>query len=237
MRRMHVIACPSLRPALEALAAEAVTISLRFLEMGLHQQSAAALRNALQNAIDDIGNGDAIGVGYGLCNGGVVGLQARKLPVIIPRAHDCIGIVLGNGRYLAELEAHPGTYFQSAGWLENADSLRQPDFTYGPMSNVTRELLAERYGDDNADFLLERMNAFTRHYTRLAYITTQVAPEHEAQACDLARANGWTYERLEGDTGRLRRLLAGDWNEQEFLTVQPGQRVIATFDEHLIDAV
>ena len=51
--RLTVIACSSLRPELEMLAAEAKTaITLRHLEMGLHQRSANALHNALQSAIE-----------------------------------------------------------------------------------------------------------------------------------------------------------------------------------------
>ena len=77
--RLRVIACSSLRPELEMLAASAKTeITVRHLEMGLHQRSAAALREALQSAIDEA-DGDAVAIGYGLCNRGVVGLQARSV--------------------------------------------------------------------------------------------------------------------------------------------------------------
>jgi len=240
--RLTVIACSSLRPELEMLAADAKTaVTFRHLEMGLHQRSAGALHDALQSAIDEA-DGDAVAIGYGLCNGGVLGLKARRLPVVIPRAHDCIGMLLGSSRrYLAQLEAQPGTYFQSAGWLENAPAggdVRQPDFTFGPNSNVTRERLVERYGEEDADYLLGQFAAFTRHYERLVYIATEGAASArwEAAAKEIAGKHGWTFERLAGDLGWLRRLLDADWNEREFLTLRPGERVVSAFDEGLIGA-
>ncbi len=242
MKRLTVIACSSLRPELELLAGEAGTaITFQHLEMGLHQRSAEALHAALQDAIDAAAADrcDAVAVGYGLCNRGVVGLRARAVPVVVPRAHDCIGLLLGsNRRYLDQLAAQPGTYFQSAGWLAQADSIRQPDFTFGPNSNVTRERLVARYGEDNADYLLGRFEDFTQHYERLAYIATPAPASalQEAAAQTIAGNRHWQYERLAGDLGWLRRLLSGDWKAREFVILAPGERLALTFDAHLMAA-
>jgi len=239
MRRLAVIACPSLKPELTVLAAGcAHEIGFRTLEMALHQRSAAALNAALQQAIDETEAADAIAIAYGLCNRGVVGLAARTVPLVIPRAYDCIGILLGSGqRYRDELMLQPGTYFQSAGWLEHAEAdARQPDFTFGPNSNVTRERLVEKYGEENADYLLAQFEGFTSHYRRLAYIATAV-PEtahRQKQAEALAAERGWRFDRLQADLGWLHKLLAGDWNEREFLTVRPGERVAMANDDRLI---
>jgi len=244
--RLHVIACPVFQRELELLAAEANTaVTFRHLEMGLHEGGADDLRSSLQAAIDGAeaaGPCDAVAIAYGLCNRGVVGLEARTRPVIIPRAHDCIGMLLGSNRcYLAQLETQPGTYFQSAGWLENSPAngeIRRQDFTFGPNSNITREQLVEKYGEENADYLLEQFDLFTRHYERLAYIATPVpgAEKWEAAAREIARARGWKFERLSGDLGWLRRLLNGGWNAREFLVVQPGERVCLRSDAALIGA-
>src|SRR5208337_1081641 len=169
--RLHVIACPVFLRELELLAPDAKTeTTFQHLDMGLHEGSAATLRAALQAAVDGVaaGQSDAVAIAYGVCNRGVAGLQARALPVVIPRAHDCIGMLLGSSEcYLAQLEAQPGTYFQSAGWLEHAPAngeIRRQDLTFGPKANFTREQLAEKYGEDNADYLLEQFRNFTQHY-------------------------------------------------------------------------
>ncbi len=243
--RLHVIACPVFQRELELLGADAKTaVTFRHLEMGLHEGAGKELRAALQDAIDAAAGGpcDAIAIAYGLCNRGVIGLQARALPVVIPRAHDCIGMLLGSSRcYLAQLEAQPGTYFQSAGWLENSPvngEIRRQDFAFGPNSNVTREQLVEKYGEDNADYLLEQFKNFTQHYGRLAYIATPVpgAARWEAAAKELAHARGWKFERLPGDLGWLRRLLNAEWDEREFLTLKPGEHVGLRSDAGLIGA-
>ena len=243
--RLHVIACPVFQRELEMLAAGAKTeVTFRHLEMGLHEGSTENLRAALQGAIDGVATGqcNAIAIGYGLCNRGVVGLEARALPVVIPRAHDCIGMLLGSSQcYLAQLEAQPGTYFQSAGWLENSPAggeVRQQNFTFGPSSNVTREQLVEKYGEENADYLLEQFNNFTRHYERLAYIATPVpqSARWEKAAKEIAHQRGWKFERLPGDLGWLRRLLNADWNDREFLKLRPGERVGLSHNAQLIGA-
>jgi hypothetical protein len=243
--RLHVIACPVFQRELELLAANArSSVTLRHLEMGLHEGAAENLRAALQNAIDAVpaSQCDVIAVGYGLCNRGVIGLQARATPVVIPRAHDCIGILLGgNGCYLAQLEAQPGTYFQSAGWLENSpthDEIRRQNFTFGPDSNLTREKLVAKYGEENADYLLEQFQNFTQHYERLAFIDTPVpeAKKWEAAARELAQKRGWKFEKLPGDLGWLKRMLDADWNESEFLKLNPGERVGLRSDALLIGA-
>lgn len=242
--RLHVVACPVFQRELALLAAEAKTeLTFRHLEMGLHEGSGTDLRNALQRSIDatPAGSCDAVAIAYGLCNRGVVGLQARSVPVVIPRAHDCIGMLLGNTRnYLAQLDAQPGTYFQSAGWLENSPlngQLRQ-QVTFGPNSNVTREQLAAKYGEENADYLLEQFTNFTQHYERLAFIATPVpeAAKWEEAAHKIADARGWKFERLPGDLGWLRRMVNAEWDEREFLTLKPGERVCLRSDAQLIGA-
>jgi len=242
--RLHIIACAVFQRELEMLAAEATTeLTFRQLDMGLHEGPAENLRTALQGAIDAIpaGECDAIAIAYGLCNRGIIGLQARSAPVVLPRTHDCIGMLLGGTQcYLAQLEAQPGTYFQSAGWLEHlpaGEAVRQ-QMSFGPNITVTREQLAAKYGGENADYLLEQFTKFTQHYGRLAFISTPVpeAAKWEEVAREIARKRGWKFERLPGDLGWLRRLINAEWNEREFLTLKPGKRVGLRTDAQIIGA-
>jgi hypothetical protein len=239
--KLCVIACPSLRPELEQVAAETgAGISIRHLEMALHNRSAETLREALQSAIDTTTGCDTIAVGYGLCNRGIIGIAARDIPLVLPRAHDCIGLLLGStARYLEEIDREPGTYFQSAGWLKAArEAGESGEFTFGPNSNASFERLAARYGDEAARYLIQELEGFTRHYERLAYVTTPVEGSSAlaSEARSIAAKRGLEYHGLHGDTCWLRRLLSGPWPEEEFLTVRPGQQVRLASGERLIEA-
>jgi hypothetical protein len=56
------------------------------------------MRPQLQERIDTAdGNGyDAILLGYALCGRGTEGLRAGKTKLVLPRAHDCIGLLMGD---------------------------------------------------------------------------------------------------------------------------------------------
>jgi hypothetical protein len=244
-RMLSIIACPSLRPELDQLAADrGHDLSIRYLSMALHNRSAEALRETLQNAIDMTDGCHVIAVGYGLCNRGIIGITARDIPLVIPRSHDCIGLLLGSSaRYLGELDREPGTYFQSAGWLQSARDNEQPqragEFVLGPNSNASFERLAARYGDEAARYLVQELEGFTKHYKRLAYVATPIAETaaRATEARSIAAARGMEYHVLDGDTGWLSRLISGSWSDEEFLTVRPGQRVGLVSDDRLIEAL
>lgn len=241
--RLLLVACRVFERELEVLARSAKTeLQLHYIEIALHEQPGAQLRAALQEEINTVPEEDydAVGLGYGLCNRGLVGLKAHGLPVVIPRAHDCLGILLGSSkRYLAELEKQPGTYFQSCGWIEHlpADRTLRP-MAAGAGLSASKEELTARYGEEAAQFLLEEYAKFTQHYKRLAFISTPVAKleERDRKAEEIAKQQGWTYERLPGDLGWLRRLVDGEWEDREFLVVKPHQRVALSYDDGLIAA-
>ena len=96
-------------------------IDTRFLPGGLHEDP-KALRERLQAIIDEADAPrlwDRIVIGYGICGRGTVGLRARRVPLYIPRVHDCIALFLGgDAAYRRQFKRCPGTYYISAGWFE-----------------------------------------------------------------------------------------------------------------------
>ena len=192
----------------------------------------------LQHAIDAVDESKytAILIGYGLCGNGTAGLNARGIPLVIPRAHDCIALLMGSAAaYRTYFESHPGVYYRSIGWLERGSDL-QP-FTVGV--SYTLDELIQRYGEENGRYLYSELTGYKQSYTQLTYIRTGLEPDDsfEQQARDEAARRQWTYELFEGGTGFFNRLLAGDWNSREFLVVPPGKRVQARYDESVMAAV
>jgi len=241
--RLLLVACRVFERELEVLGRSAKTeMQIHYVEIALHEQPGAQLRAALQEEINSVPEEDydAVGLGYGLCNRGLVGLKAHGLPVIIPRAHDCLGMLLGSSkRYLAELEKEPGTYFQSCGWIEHlpADRTIRPMAAGGEMS-VKKEEFVAKFGEEAAQFLMEEYAKFTQHYKRLVFISTPVAKldERERKAEEIARQQGWKFERLPGDMGWLRRLVDGEWDDKEFLVLKPHEKVALSYGDGLISA-
>jgi hypothetical protein len=91
---------------------------------------------------------------------------------------------------------------------------------------------------ENAAYLLDQFASSNRNYHRLALISTPVPDRDkwEHAAGEIARKQGWTFDHLEGDLGWLGRLINGDWNEREFLTLKPGERVELSYGTRLIAA-
>ncbi len=235
-KRLLVVACEVLaRELAHAAAAAPRTVDLVMLSQGLHEAEKPGMAGEIQERIDaaDPQLYDAVALGYALCNNGVVEVTARSLPVIIPRTHDCIALLLGShARYQQEFEGQPGTYYFSPGWLERDNTnlphhLRTVKDTYGTGQSY-EELVAE-YGEENAEYVWEQLHGGLKRYTRAAYIAPSFAvPGHfEEAARAKAAEHDWKYQRLEGSLAFLEKLLSGDWPPEEFLVLAPGQRLVA----------
>lgn len=235
--RLKLVACEVLAREVEA-AAEASTseIDATLLRFGLHDVGPEEMSKALQAEIDRAegeGRFEAVALAYGLCNNGTVGLGARKLPLVLPRAHDCITMLLGSReRYRAEFEREPGTYWLSPGWIERHESEKGELSVQARMGLFKkREEYARLYGEENADYLMETLHAET-HYTRLALVDTGLGEveAYRAHARERAAKEGLRFEEMKGDRSLLDRLLAGGWDAREFLVLAPGERVRAVYD-------
>jgi len=242
--QLKLIACEILyREFCAAIARSVNKIDLEFLPKGLHDIGQQGMSAKIREAVGQVDPSQygAILMGYGLCNNGLMGLTATKIPIVIPRAHDCITLFLGNKeRYLQYFQSRPGTYFQTTGWLERGSSIGQyrPDMVqYRGMSQTYEELVA-KYGEDNAQFLYQQLCDTTKNYGQFTFIRMGIEPDDrfEQQAQAQADSRGWKFEVLEGNLGLVERLLNGPWNEDEFLVVPPGHRVAPSYDERIIKA-
>jgi hypothetical protein len=156
--------------------------------------------------------------------------------MVAPRAHDCIALLMGSReRHQAYFDANPGAYYQSTGWLERGKDLQQltPN-TVGLDESL--EALMRKYGDDNGRYLYEEMTRYRSQYRKLTYIETGLEADGRflAEAQAEAREKGWIFERLPGDLAWLRRMVAAQWTEAEFVVAEPGQRIVASYDARVL---
>jgi hypothetical protein len=129
-RKFKFIGCEIIYREVCLLAARSPdVIDVQFVRKGLHDLKTADILNQLQSMIDAVGDGyEAILLGYARCSNGTVGLTARRTPLVIPRAHDCISFFFGGRSSHKEyFDAHPGTYFHTTGWIERGANCASAD--------------------------------------------------------------------------------------------------------------
>jgi hypothetical protein len=241
--QLKLIACEILcREFCAAVARSVNRVDVEFLPKGLHDIGQAGMSARLAEAVAAVDETryDAILLGYALCSNGLVGLAARNIPIVVPRAHDCITLFLGDKeRYLDFFRQHPGVYFKTSGWIERGEGLNQylsDSIQQQSGMAQTYEELAAKYGEDNAQFLHEQLGDMTRNYNGIAFIEMGVEPDDrfERQSRDEAAERGWTFEKVKGDMTLVQRLVDGPWDGDRFLVVPPGKCVAASFDEKIV---
>jgi hypothetical protein len=219
-------------------------IDLEFVPKGLHDMGQIPMRDRPQEAIDRVDTSayDALLLGYGLCNFGINGLRSPALPMVVPRAHDCMTLFFGSQeRYLENFQSAPGTYYLTTGWMERGEpsgEFKQLSIQHQSGMDKTFEELVELYGEDNARYLLEQLGDQTRHYTRIAFIEMGIEPDDSffQGAEQRAKDRNLTYERLQGDMRLFLDLVNGNWNDRDFLTVPAGHRIGVSEDGQRIFA-
>jgi hypothetical protein len=236
--RVVVVTCAVLELELGHHAAGvANVVGVEVLPQGLHNEP-LRLREQLQQAIADVERryppAEAIVLGYGLCSRGVEGVTARRCRIVLPRAHDCITLLLGcRHRYAEYVRRHPGTYWYSPGWNKHH---------VPPGPDRYHKLLAtyrERFGEDDAQFLMESEQHWFQTYDRATYVHLGVGNT----AADVGYSRGcaewlkWSFDQQQGDAGLLRTLLAGPWDDDRFLVLEPGQTARMTADDRVVCAV
>lgn len=200
-------------------------IDMVFMEQGLHNEPdklRQEVQNALSRTTDFQGRKyDASLLGYGLCSNGIVGLKS-EIPLIVPRGHDCMTLLLGSKeKYQQYFDTHRGTYWYSTGWLETNSQPAKERY-----ERILQEY-KEKYGDDNAEFLMETEQNWMKEYNWATYIDWgMVNSEREKEYTKkCAEFFGWNYDEIKGDSGLMQRFLDGQWDEKEFLVVPTGEQI------------
>lgn len=206
--------------------------NFKFLKQGLHN-TPDILRKELQEAIDEVDNEgyEAILIGYGLCSNGIVGITSKKTKLVVMKGHDCITFLLGSKEhYRKYFDSHPGTYWYSPGWVDTGSQPGKARYDY-----VYNEYL-ERYGEDNAEYLMEMDQGWLREYSNCAYVDLGFGDttKYKEYTKECAQWLKWNYDEIKGDRNLMMNFLDGKWNTEDFLIVDPGQKIVASNDERVI---
>jgi len=207
--RLKLLACEILCREISSLAAESPhRIDIEFLPQQLHVIGRVRMKDRLAEYLATVNEDayDAVLLGYALCSGGIAGLSAGKTPLVVPRAHDCITLFLGSRKkYEDYFFANGGTYFLTAGWLEQGNAL---DHGIEMMPFYNKIAFIEMGIEPDSTF--------------------------EQRAQEIAEQHHWQFEKLTGDLSLLRRFINGDWNE-DFLIVPPGGQIRQTYNDDVIE--
>jgi len=240
--RIKLVACEVFfREVCHYAASSENVLDVSFVPFGLHS-TPSDLRLRLQQEIDSAqaGTHDYVALAYGLCSGGSAELTAREIPVVLPRAHDCITLFLGSRRRYDQLfSANPGTYYYTAGWIERADGKAEQGHLVElkERDRAQRfEEYKEKYGEDNAQFLIEQEDQWLVNYSRAVFINTGLGDvdQYRSFTRSVAASHDWTEEEIEGDTSLLARLVSGNWDEEDFLIVPPGRSIAQSVDDSVV---
>jgi len=244
--RLQFIVCDMLMLPVEHIeAASPHDLVLTDLSASLHVEP-LPLRDRIQEEIDRIEAedpaADAIILGYGLCGGATAGLLARTKPLVLPRAHDCATIFLGSReRYQQEHESQPGTYWFTEDNVKRGSALKGwllGDASRSDGVNSTYQEYIEKYGQENADYLMEALGEWQSHYSRGAFLESGLATDDSARevAREESELRGWRFEAILSDMTLIERLMNGEWDD-DFLVVQPGQTLAMSYDDDIVKAV
>ncbi|NLE30360.1 MAG: DUF1638 domain-containing protein [Phycisphaerae bacterium] len=223
------------REACKLAAASPFRVDLEFLKKGLHDLKRQEMNQKIQAAIDAVPDDQdyqAILLGYARCNDGLAGITARNIPLVIPKAHDCITFFFGSrSAYQNYFDSHPGIYFHTTGWMERSDP--NVPGSQGVMQQLGLDLtfdeMVEKYGRENAEFLFEEFGDTLKNYQGVCFIrmgTTDETPFIEMSK-SVAGEQGWTFECRDGNLSLLERLINGQWDPEDFLIVKPGEKIVA----------
>lgn len=210
--KIKLIGCESTMNEVYALE-DCKTMDYEFLDLNYHGKP-DLLHVRLQEIIDQSQDYDLIIMTYSRCSNVVVGLLSPKVPLLLPRTHDCISLLLGsNERQLKLLKGNPGTYYFSRGWLDHG---RTPYAEY--LGYV------DRFGQEKAAELIKMLYGSYNKAVLIMTLETKDIEKYREKVRIIADFFGWDVGEEEGDLNLLITLLNGSIRP-DTVYVEPGRTI------------
>jgi hypothetical protein len=213
-----IVACETLKPELESvMKTRNCDYPVFWIDAGKHAWS-DKLHTLVQEAIDGISPSfKTILLLFGFCGNAMMDIEARNHHLVLPQVADCIPLFIGSTK---ERESYgTSTYFFTEGYLNSGGSIA---------SDIPR--LYQRYGEEQTHFILQEMLG---HYRALAVIDTGTfdVAKVSVQLEGLTKHLDIPVKVIPGNLRMISALLAGSWQDEPFLQVQPGGKI--TFEDSL----
>ena len=169
---------------------------IEILEWGLHIHPPLLLNRLVERIRTFEDQVSAVVLAFGRCQTLDKLPDDFKIPVLYPPGEDCIGVLLGQERYLEELYREAGTWFLPPGWAELG------------MTFIFSEIQAGGMAEKGIDPLTVARRMLMG-YKRALLIDTGVGDIglQQEQAQKIADLFGWRVETTQGSLSALETVL------------------------------
>ena len=229
------------RIACELVAKSPHVIDLEFLPMLVHNEPEKLnrlIKEKIDKSINESGRKyDAVILGYGLCGNSVTGLSC-PVPMIIPRAHDCCTIQMGcKENFIAAFGDILSARWSSTGYFERCHGINNyyagEDIKQHASYKTSAEYMGyvEQYGDDNADYIWETMHPGieTDEAVYIKIDGFEYSDSFENYKAEIEKS-GKKLKIVNGDISMLKSLIDGEWDDERFLVVPLGKKIVGVYD-------
>lgn len=213
MSIVRVISCKVFRHELDYICnITSKTTDSVFLNQDLHQQP-DDLKQCIQDSIAEAEKAGfrTIVLLFGYCGGALEGLVSTKARLVVPRAHDCIPLLLGEQ---VDRTSHDevDTFYLSGGWL---------DYASDPYKKYLE--LVDKYDEETAQWCVREM---MKAYSKLVLISSEICPAHHYRdaAHRFAEFFGLSYREKNGSLSWINSLIKLR-EGKDILVFQAGQKI------------
>lgn len=216
-----IITCRTIQAEVDkAISQTGCHFPVMYLESALHNEP-DKLRLVLQETLSRTSNVEQVLLVTGYCGNAILGLKPEGFRLVVPRADDCLTMLLGSQQKRTEVQRTMPTYFLSSGWLASWEQMERTVFE-------EYERTIRRYGKEKADKILR---ITFKHYKRIGLIDTGEFPLEELiqKAQVHAEFLNLTCEVIPGTLNYLKKFLTGPW-DNDFIIIESGETIAM---EHL----
>lgn len=205
--KIKLLFCDIFKEELQLLDPPQDQYDTEYLACGLHYHP-AKLHQEIQEALNRSEGYSRVVLGFGLCGGSLSEIKAANCPLVIPRVHDCLPVLLGAKEKYQELQHRENrTFYFSGGWVEGERMF---------IHEYERSCI--KFGPKKA---LRIFRMMFENYTRMMYIHT--GHPRDGSSLEKTREFAGIFDlpcmETRGSLDYLKKLVFGPWDAYEFVTV------------------